>query len=352
MAAPLVSILIPTYRRPAYVFEAIQSCQRQTYPELEILVGDDASEDETEAVVRRLMAIDRRIQFFPRAKNVGQARVRNALWEHASGDYIQFLDDDDLLHAEKIRLSVEALESDPEAGVAASQTTFFLNVPGDSTHIWNRLLHGDTLIRFLRHDMPWVTVGPLWRASALRDTKLVFDTRIQHSDDLLHSTRALIRGMKPILLPYVLNYYRRQTGFKVSQVGRSTRVLMHQRCFEFFEEDLQANGRWNEATQLELGRNYRWNVSRAIEQGQPELAVTAARCALRLCHEPEVHDLLHEFLEAAEAGVADLKPFEQRNERLGYDRETRENWWGRFHLPDEPLQTPPRARRYGRESRA
>ena len=68
---PLVTILIPTYRRSALLREAVLSACRQTYPELEILILDDASPDDTAAVGQELAAADPRVSYHRHPKNLG-----------------------------------------------------------------------------------------------------------------------------------------------------------------------------------------------------------------------------------------------------------------------------------------
>lgn len=98
---PLVSVVICTYKRPRLVVRAIASVQRQTYRNLEILVIDDGSVDETGMVVKRIE--DERIRYIQHRKNQGLPRARNTGIEAAAGQYIAFLDDDDEWHETKLQ---------------------------------------------------------------------------------------------------------------------------------------------------------------------------------------------------------------------------------------------------------
>src|SRR5690606_27477811 len=94
---PLVSVIIPTYQRPKLLLRALHSVQRQTYQQLEILVVDDGSQDDTASVVRRLP--DRRIRYLRHERNTGlPAAARNTGIRAADGACIAFLDDDDEWH--------------------------------------------------------------------------------------------------------------------------------------------------------------------------------------------------------------------------------------------------------------
>jgi len=105
---PLVTVVIPTYRRPALVCRAIESVRRQTHRNLEILVIDDASADNTEDVVRSIT--DARIRYIHHPKNKGVSAVRNTGIRAAGGDYVAFLDDDDEWRPDKLEKQLVAID--------------------------------------------------------------------------------------------------------------------------------------------------------------------------------------------------------------------------------------------------
>lgn len=89
-----VTIMIPTYNQAAFIREAIESALAQTYPNFEVIVGDDASTDATEAVVAKIN--DPRLKYVRNTGNLGRAcNYRNLLYNHAHGDYVVNLDGDD-----------------------------------------------------------------------------------------------------------------------------------------------------------------------------------------------------------------------------------------------------------------
>ena len=91
----LVSIIIPAYNVEKYIEETIASVQKQTYPHWELLVVNDGSTDATEEKIKKMVLTDSRIHLFNQA-NGGSSRARNTGLENAKGDYIAFLDGDDL----------------------------------------------------------------------------------------------------------------------------------------------------------------------------------------------------------------------------------------------------------------
>lgn len=108
---PLVSVIMPAYRASAYIAEAVRSVMAQTYPNWELLVIDDGSDDDTCAIVEGLAAADRRIRLLRTPENLGAAGSRNRGLDCAAGEYIAFLDSDDLWLPDKLQVQLERMES-------------------------------------------------------------------------------------------------------------------------------------------------------------------------------------------------------------------------------------------------
>lgn len=108
-----VSVIIPAYNRAHYVREAIESALQQTHRPLEVIVVDDGSTDETPQV---LATYSEPVRVF-RQVNQGVAAARNFGVSHARGEYVAFLDSDDLWHPEKLEKQIERFEADPELGL-------------------------------------------------------------------------------------------------------------------------------------------------------------------------------------------------------------------------------------------
>lgn len=104
---PLVSVIIPTFNRADVVQNAIASVLRQTYSSLELIVVDDASTDNTEAVVRRIS--DTRVRYVRLPTNTRGAEARNAGLDVAKGDYVAFLDSDDVWSPYKLERQLDSV---------------------------------------------------------------------------------------------------------------------------------------------------------------------------------------------------------------------------------------------------
>lgn len=91
----LITVIIPTYNTGEFISKAIKSLQNQTYSEIEILIVDDCSNDDTLPICYKLQKTDKRIKIISKNKNTGVANSRNIGIRNAKGKYIMFLDSDD-----------------------------------------------------------------------------------------------------------------------------------------------------------------------------------------------------------------------------------------------------------------
>jgi len=118
---PKVSVVIVTYNRPDYIPLAIQSVLDQTFQDLEILVVDNGVEKPAIKIVESFN--DSRIKYLPQIKNTGCSGGKNVGIENARGEYVAFLDDDDVWLSEKLELQMEAFKKNPEAGFCFTAIT-------------------------------------------------------------------------------------------------------------------------------------------------------------------------------------------------------------------------------------
>jgi glycosyltransferase involved in cell wall biosynthesis len=114
---PLVSVIIPSYNSRRWIARAIDSVMAQTYKNIEIIVVDDGSADETREFIRENYGSNDRVRYLFQP-NSGVSRARNQGIEQAKGDLISFLDADDWLLPEKVARQVEFLRAHPEYQIA------------------------------------------------------------------------------------------------------------------------------------------------------------------------------------------------------------------------------------------
>ncbi len=116
-----VSVIIPVYGVEKYISATVQSVLEQTYKDFELLIVDDGSPDRSREICQQLT--DSRIKIISQ-ENRGVSAARNTGIRHAQGDYLAFLDGDDLWLPQKLEKHVEHLENSPSVGVSFSQSAF------------------------------------------------------------------------------------------------------------------------------------------------------------------------------------------------------------------------------------
>ena len=121
-SGPLVSILIPTYNRASLLKQALTSALRQTYQNLQIVVCDNNSTDDTQVVLKQFQ--DPRVQMIQQPTNVGPIKNGETCMSMAKGDYILVLSDDDLLMPDCISTMIEQFLAHPSATIAYGRTRF------------------------------------------------------------------------------------------------------------------------------------------------------------------------------------------------------------------------------------
>ena len=104
---PLVSVIMPCYNMERFIAFTIESVQRQTYPNWELCIVDDTSSDKTVEIIKSYQEKDERIRFSVKPKHSGIADTRNQCIQMAQGQYLAFLDADDVWHPEKLETQLQ-----------------------------------------------------------------------------------------------------------------------------------------------------------------------------------------------------------------------------------------------------
>jgi glycosyltransferase involved in cell wall biosynthesis len=119
----LVDIIIPTYNSGIYLRDAINSCYKQTYKNFNIIVIDDASEEDLTWVSREYP----KVKYIRNDKNIGPAASRNVGIASSSGELISMLDADDIMHNQKLSMSVNAFTKNPNIGMVCGNYQILVN---------------------------------------------------------------------------------------------------------------------------------------------------------------------------------------------------------------------------------
>lgn len=209
---PDVSVIVPVNGRHEYVRDAVRSVQGQSLGTFELLLCDDDAEPATREVIEAAARSDSRIRVLPRGdRPKGGCARRNDGVRAANGRYLVFLDCDDVLRIDCLRDRVAWMDRRPELAFGVSSCCVFFEIPGDTPYAFNVLSREPDLERFVRHDFPWQTAAPTWRAEAFARTGGWNESLPSWQDWDLH-VRVLLDGM-PYALTRLVDYdYRQREG--------------------------------------------------------------------------------------------------------------------------------------------
>jgi glycosyltransferase involved in cell wall biosynthesis len=216
---PRVSVVIPTYNCARFLGRTIDSALRQTYRDFEVILVDDGSTDETQALMASYGDGVRCI----RQSNQGVSAARNLAIEHSDGEFIAYLDADDLWRPEKLARQVEYLDAHPACGFVHTE----VSVIDEQDQILHALFNHETgravpqgrCVRdvLLRSHIQTLTV--MERRSAY-DLAGGFDLRLPVAQDYLHWILIVLAGYEVGYLPEALGQYRWRAGSLMSSQRR------------------------------------------------------------------------------------------------------------------------------------
>lgn len=220
-SGPLVSILIPAYNSERWLAAAIESALRQTWDPKEVVVVDDGSRDATLEVARRFASMGVRVVT---QSNQGAARARNRAFSECSGQYIQWLDADDLLHPDKIRLQLDAGEGCGERTLLSSEWGYFFHRPQKArfcaSALWCDLSPAEWMMRQMEQNLhmqtaTWLVTRELTEAAGPWDPRMLVD------DDGEYFCRLMLKCERIRFVPGARTYYRRSGSNGLSYIGPS-----------------------------------------------------------------------------------------------------------------------------------
>jgi len=219
---PLVSILMPAYNAEEWITDTLQSALAQTWEPKEIVIVDDGSKDRTFEIARKFESEQVRVV---RQENQGAAAARNKAYSLCRGEYIQWLDADDLLAPDKIERQMQAAmaEKNPKMLYTASWGRFMYRASRadfSPTDLWCDLSPAEFLLRKLAGKVAmqtatWLVTRELTEAAGPWDTTMYVD------DDGEYFCRVLLASQGVRFVPESKVYYRAVGSSSLSFIGRS-----------------------------------------------------------------------------------------------------------------------------------
>lgn len=236
-----ISVIIPVYNVEQYLEACLESVLRQDFEEMEILCVDDCSTDGSRAILERYAAEDRRIQIISYEENGGLSYARNRAMERAQGEYLFFLDSDDMVgdgafqtlyetaaenHLDAVRMDMEELYDD---------SLMSEKVPSSSTHhgSYAGTYTGQQLFAELlrQKDYSPAVWFFLWRRDFLQENNIRFHEGILHED--LAFTFAGLAFAERVQVQLGARYiYRRRASSITTKPYTVRNVFGHIACYE------------------------------------------------------------------------------------------------------------------------
>jgi len=232
---PKVSVIIPTYNSAQYICETLDSVLAQTYKDYEIIVVDDGSTDNTREVLKPYMS---KIKYIYK-ENGGPASARNVGIKNARGEYIAFLDSDDIWLPEKLEKQIEYLQSNPDIALVYSDCIRF-NENGVCQRKSNVYHLREGYIFFKLLEGNFITTSTVIVRRECLDKVGYFDEEL---DDLKHSEDydLWLRISRSFKIGYIreplVKYRVRESGLNRSNIDRAYKALL--KVFDKNTKDIQ-----------------------------------------------------------------------------------------------------------------
>lgn len=212
----MISVILPTYNREKFIEDCIASVLNQTYTDFELLVIDDGSKDSTVEIVERLMNNDRRIKLF-KASHKGVSSARNLAIENAKGEYIFFIDSDDYIHPDLLKILSEKM-ADKEINMAfcrymqvnEQEMKEVMNSPAPPANKephFQEFSEEEFMKLLIEESFPNTGAigGRLFRKSAIDG--LLFNTQLIYTEDTTFLYEYALRKGKTVVCDEKLYYY-------------------------------------------------------------------------------------------------------------------------------------------------
>lgn len=233
---PEISVIISAYNAERTILETIESVQRQTFSNFELIVINDGSTDQTLELLSTIK--DPRLRVFSYS-NGGLPTARNRGISHTTGDFITFLDADDLWTPDKLELQLAALKHHPEAGVAYSWT-YYMDEQGKSVHVGSPVFfEGNVYAKLLIGNFLDSGSNPLIRREAIESVG-EFDPTLKSCEDWEYWLRLAYRWHF-VVVPKPQIFYRQTSGAMSSKVEvmEKYHLIVIERAFQSAPPELQ-----------------------------------------------------------------------------------------------------------------
>jgi glycosyltransferase involved in cell wall biosynthesis len=233
----LVSIIIPVYNQEKFLAETLQSVINQTYSNWECILVNDGSVDNSIAIINDYLAQDQRFHFI-NSENKGVSNARNLALKQVKGEYILFLDGDDLIHPEKIQIALSNFQENTSLSIVFTTTNYFQDSIQNTLYpmkIDENLLNFSDLLLYWNEKIILPIHSAIIKKSVFEGIE--FNTNLTAQEDWLVWLRLFQKNPKVIVLDTVLSYYRKHDSSRTQSFSLKED---HFKALEIFEKYIDA----------------------------------------------------------------------------------------------------------------
>lgn len=275
MSQTLVSIIIPAYNAQKTIEETVQSALEQTHTNLEVIIVDDGSSDDTFSLCEQIK--DSRLKCFT-ITNSGASAARNFGLDKATGDYIQFLDADDLLLPNKLEIQLAALK-ESAADLSYGQWTYLTkNTKAETILFKNKpydaIKTGKDILRSMGRDNWFVPVFCWLTKRSSIEKAGRWNESISTNDDGEFFTRVLYNTDHVIYTPELLGHYRREDTDSLSKPNTKAKVQSALQSYDLIHNYLSKD---NDSSLLTYPKRLYYIQFLLMNNQFPELAKIAGK---------------------------------------------------------------------------
>ncbi len=229
----LVSIIIPTYNSSNYLAESINSCLKQTYKKIEIIICDDGSTDGTESLVKTfLKKYPDKIQYFKLKHSGAHAIPRNIGIRASKGEYIAFLDSDDVMKKNRIKEQVGLIKKLGEVSILCTNASTIDENSEKVGDYFRNIKEGRLTLNILIKNNYIIQSTVLMKKSVISKIGYYFEEKKGYHPDYEYWLRASALKTRIYYIPKKLIYYRQHSNSISSKISTSQSV---QKKIEFLK---------------------------------------------------------------------------------------------------------------------
>ena len=233
----LVSIIIPVYNQEKYLKETLNSVINQTYSNWECILVNDGSVDNSVAIIKECLTQDNRFHFID-SDNKGVSNARNLALKQAKGDYILFLDGDDLIHPEKLQNAISNFKESTDLDIVFNTTTYFQDSIDNNLYeikIDVNLLNFNNLLLYWGEKIILPIHSAIIKKSLFEGIE--YNCELTAQEDWLVWLRLFQKKPNVQVLDNVLSYYRKHNSSRTQSFSVKED---HFKALQIFEKYIDA----------------------------------------------------------------------------------------------------------------